>query len=83
MLRHAAYYIRHNPQFFQLMHSITYFNAVYKEQKTWFLYPVRDVILYKQYTLYPIRYELDVVNNICHRYFKNCDTPRHKFSKLL
>jgi hypothetical protein len=53
------------------MHSIPYFNVVYKEQKTWFLYPVRDVILHKQYVLYPIRYELDVVNNICPIYNRN------------
>ena len=83
MLRDPAYYIRHNPQVYQLMHIILYHNVLYKKQKTWFLYPVRDVILHKQYVLYPIRYELDVVNNICHRYFKNCDITRHKFSKLL
>ena len=30
------------------MHDISYYNVVYKKQKTWFLYPIRDIILYKQ-----------------------------------
>jgi hypothetical protein len=37
------------------------------------LYPERDVIIYGEYTTYPEGYELDVVYNICHIYFKNCD----------
>jgi hypothetical protein len=65
------------------MYSILYYNVVYKKQKTWFLYPVRDVILYGEYTPYPEGYELDVVYNICHRYFKNCDKLGGKYSKLL
>jgi hypothetical protein len=52
------------------MYSIPYYNVVYKKQKTSVLYPVRDVILYEEYTPYPEGYELDVVYNICRIYSK-------------